>query len=218
MIDIRHLNKRFSGKQVLNDINLTIGKGRVYGIMGENGAGKSTLFRCIMHLERYEGEIRIDDGLRIGYLDDTPFFYSFITGLEYIQFCLSARHKEVDKKSIEAINEKFALPLDHYASTYSLGMKKRLMLMALMLQNNDLVIMDEPFNGLDLEGTILLKQWIKNMRSEGRSAVISSHIISALTDTCDSISYIHQGKIVADYTGMSTDEIERDITAKYWQH
>lgn len=215
MIDIIHLNKSFSGKQALKDVNLTFRRGRIYGIMGENGAGKSTLFRCMMHLERYEGEIRKDEGLSVGYLDDTPFFYSFVTGLEYIQFCLRARRQTIDQQEIESLNALFALPLDRYATNYSLGMKKRLMIMTLMLQKNDVVIMDEPFNGLDLEGTIILKQWIREMRMAGKTAIISSHITAALTDVCDEIVYMHQGTIVANYSGMTTEEIEQDITEKY---
>lgn len=215
MIDIIHLNKSFSDKKVLHDINISFNDGWVYGIMGENGAGKSTLFRCMMHLENYDGEISKERDIHIGYLDDTPFFYSFVTGMEYIEFCLRARCQNVNRGEIDALNMKFALPLDRYASNYSLGMKKRLMIMALMLQKNDLVIMDEPFNGLDLEGTILLKQWIRQLKDDGCTVIISSHIISALTDICDDITYIHQGSIVASYAGMTTDEIERDIMEKY---
>lgn len=215
MIKINHLSKKFSGKYVLEDINYTFNIGKVYGIMGENGAGKSTLFKCIMGLESYSGDVITLNPLTVGYLNDTPFFYSFVTGMEYIEFCLKARKLPVNRQTISELNKKFALPLERYASNYSLGMKKRLMIMTLMLQNNDFVIMDEPFNGLDLAGTILLKQWISKMRENGNCIVLSSHIISVLTDICDDISYIHNGKIVANYSGKSSEEIEQDISKLY---
>ncbi len=87
--------------------------------------------------------------------------------------------------------------------------------MTLMLQDNDLVIMDEPFNGLDLVGTILLKQWITTMKEQEKCIVLSSHIISALTDVCDDISYIHKGKIVANYSDKTAEYIEKEISKLY---
>ncbi|WP_448907812.1 ABC transporter ATP-binding protein [Hoylesella shahii] len=216
MILVRNLSKSFWRNSVLEDINYTFSAGKIYGIMGENGAGKSTLFKCIMGLESYNGEVIKPKPLRVGYLNDTPFFYSFVTGMEYITFCLKARNLQINKQEINKLNEKFALPLEKYATSYSLGMKKRLMILGLMLQNNDLVIMDEPFNGLDLAGSIILKQWINRMKKEGKCVILSSHIISVLTEICDDISYIHNGKVVANYSGKSAGEIEQSISKLYF--
>lgn len=215
MLEINNLSKKYSGKTVLDNICYTFENGKIYGIMGENGAGKSTLFRCIMHLEKFDGDISVSHPHKIGYLSDTPFFYSFVTGMEYIEFCLKASNISIDKQKITALNKKFALPLERYATNYSMGMKKRLMIMTLMLQNYDLVVLDEPFNGLDLAGVILLKQWIKQMKEEGKCIILSSHIISSLTDICDDISYIHNGKTVANFTGKSANEIEMEISKFY---
>lgn len=215
MIAIHHLSKKFGTTSVLENINHTFQAGKVYGIMGENGAGKSTLFRCLMGLENYKGEIIKEHPLKVGYLYDTPFYYSFVTGMEYIVFCLKARKLPIDKQKISELNEKFALPLERYATQYSLGMKKRLMIMTLMLQDNDFIIMDEPFNGLDLTGTILLKQWILSMQAQQKCIVLSSHIISSLTDVCDEISYIHKGKIVANYSDKTAEYIEKEISKLY---
>ena len=215
MIEIKHLEKKYLGKAVLHDINCSFDKGQVYGFMGENGAGKSTLFRCLMRIEKFDGEINADAGISIGYLDDTPYFYSFVTGKEYIEFCLKAKQIPIDKDKIEELNTKLQLPLHRYASSYSLGMKKRLVLMALMLEDNDFNVMDEPFNGLDLAGTIILKQWIQQVKDGNKTIILSSHIISSLTDICDDIAYIHAGCIVNHYQHKSADEIEADITEKY---
>lgn len=215
MIEIKHLSKKYLGKTALRDINYSFDKGHVYGFIGENGAGKSTLFRCIMRIEKFKGEVNIDANTSIGYLDDTPYFYSFVTGKEYIEFCLKAKRIAINDSKIAELNAKFQLPLHRYASNYSLGMKKRLVLMALMLEDNDLNVMDEPFNGLDLAGTIILKQWIQQIKKENKTIVLSSHIISSLTDICDEISYIHASCIVDHYQNKSADEIEADITEKY---
>jgi ABC-2 type transport system ATP-binding protein len=94
-------------------------------------------------------------------------------------------------------------------------MKKRLILMALMLQDNDIVIMDEPFNGIDLAGTIVLRHWLKEMKASGKCVILSSHIVSAISDICDEIIYIHKGKVVADFSGMSAESIEHCILEKY---
>lgn len=215
MIEIKHLSKKYLGKTALCDINCAFEKGHVYGFIGENGAGKSTLFRCIMKIEKYKGEVNIAPNTSIGYLDDTPYFYSFVTGKEYLEFCLKAKRIPINDSKIEELNTKFQLPLHRYASNYSLGMKKRLVLMALILEDNDLNVMDEPFNGLDLAGTIILKQWIQQVKHENKTIVLSSHIISSLTDICDEISYIHASRIVDHYQNKSADEIEADIAEKY---
>ena len=215
MIEVRDLSKNFGKLSIFEGVNYTFNISNVYGVIGDNGAGKSTFFRCLTGIEQYEGDIFISENCKIGVLADTPFFYTFMTGFEYIEFCLRARNIKISKDAIENLNKKFALPLDKYASKYSLGMKKRLMLMAIMLQNNDVIIMDEPFNGLDLIGTIILKQWIKDMRERKKCIILSSHIISSLTDICDEIIYIHNGKFTTDFSGMSSDEIEHKILDGY---
>ena len=156
MIEIRNLTKKYRELTVIDNFCHSFDGGKVYGIMGENGAGKSTLFRCIAGIESYDGSVVVNENKQIGYMNDTPFYYSYVTGMEHIEFCLRAKGKTISRDEIEQLNEKFALPLQRYASRYSLGMKKRLMLLTLMLQDNDIVIMDEPFNGIDLAGTIIL--------------------------------------------------------------
>ena len=138
-----------------------------------------------------------------------------MTGREYIEFCLKARRLVVSSDEIDRLNSRFRLPLTRFASNYSMGMKKRLMLMTLMLQASDLYILDEPFNGLDLAGSILLTGWIRRLKAEGRLVILSSHIISSLTDVCDEISYMHAGRIVHQYAGESAREIEQDITERF---
>ncbi len=141
MIVVRNLYKKYGTKDVLKNINIQFEKGKAYGIIGENGAGKTTLFRCMADLEAYNGEIISNPNPiknHLGLLLTEPFFFQKITGKEYIQLLCNARNtkfSEIDDRNI------FDLPLDQYASTYSTGMKKKLALTAILLQNNDYFIL-----------------------------------------------------------------------------
>jgi len=125
MISIQNLSKSYGSKIVLENINLKLEKGKVYGIVGENGAGKTTLFRCIAGLEKYNGAINCDYGKPkdfLGYLQTEPYFFSKITGSEYIQLLCNARNitpTDLKEKNI------FDLPLHEYAAKYSTGMRKK---------------------------------------------------------------------------------------------
>mgnify|MGYP006133164485 FL=1 len=164
MIKLKKLSKSYGKKQVLNSINLEFEKGKIYGIVGENGAGKTTLFRCISGLENYTGNVSSDFKKlknHLGLLLTEPFFFSKITGKEYIQLLANAR--QVKLSNIEDKNV-FDLPLNQYASTYSTGMKKKLALTAILLQKNDVFILDEPFNGVDIHSNLIIVEIIKRFK------------------------------------------------------
>jgi len=151
MLKIKNLSKKYGSKKVLDNINLNFEIGKVCGIVGANGAGKTTLFRCIAGLESCEGIISspylsLKDHL--GYLETTPIFMSYITGWEYLKLLCSA--KKIATHNFEEQNI-FDLPLNQYAETYSTGMKKKLALMGVLLRKNDIIILDEPFNGVDIQ-------------------------------------------------------------------
>lgn len=195
MIEIANLYKSFGSKEVLSDVNLRFDAGKVYGIVGENGAGKTTLFRSIAGMEVFEGEIKSDlSPLKnhLGFLTTEPWFMSKITGKEYIQLLCNAR--QVYDLDIEARNV-FDLPLNQYASTYSTGMKKKLALTAILLQNNQYFILDEPFNGVDIQSNLLITEIILKLKSLNKTVLLSSHIFSTLHETCDEIHVLSKGKI-----------------------
>lgn len=148
MIEVNDLHKSFGKVKVLNGIHLEYHPGKIYGLVGENGAGKTTLFNCIMGIYDYTGSITKSKTLKTGYLSASNFFYSQITGLEHLEFCMKAKGLPVNTPTIQHLNEIFQLPLDRYAAEYSTGMKKKLGFMALLLQDNDVFILDEPFNGI----------------------------------------------------------------------
>lgn len=212
LIRIEHLTKMFGNKLVLKDISLVYNSGMIYGMIGENGAGKTTLFSCIAGILPFCGTLQKKEGLKVGYLSTDCFFYSLITGLEYIEFCIKAKGGIIDRKKIEQLNETFRLPLHDYASEYSTGMKKKLAFMALLLQDNDIYILDEPFNGVDLTGCIFLKRMIRSLKEAGKAIILSSHQISALHEICDCIHYLNNHTIMKRFTGDdSIDDIERMI-------
>lgn len=211
MISIRDLSKKYGSKLVLNKINIEFDKGKVYGIIGENGAGKTTLFRCIAGLENFEGQINSElNPLKnyLGLLLTEPFFFSKITGKEYIRLICLAR-----KKDIKNIDDKniFDLPLNQYASTYSTGMKKKLALLAILLQENQIFILDEPFNGVDIQSNIIIVDLILKLKSLGKTVIISSHIFSTLSDTCDEIFLLKNGEIIKKVSHENYENLENEM-------
>jgi len=211
MMHIQNLSKSFGSKTVLNDINILFEEGKVYGIVGENGAGKTTLFNCIAGLEGYDGRITSDhEKLKehLGYLQTNPYFFSKITGREYLQLCCIARGKEdinFDSKNI------FELPLDDYASIYSTGMQKKLALTAILLQENSILILDEPFNGVDIQSNMIITGIIQQLRSLGKTILISSHIFSTLSDTCDEIHLLRSGVFIKKALKSEFNQLDAEM-------
>lgn len=211
MISIQNLSKSFGSTQVLKNVNLHFEKGKVYGIVGENGAGKTTLFRCIAGLESYEGEIYSElKPLKnyIGFLLTEPYFFKKITGKEYIRLLCIARgikNVEIEQQNI------FELPLNRYASTYSTGMKKKLALTAVLLQRNEIFILDEPFNGVDIQSNIIITSIIHKLKELGKTVIISSHVFSTLSETCDQIHLLRKGAFVKFVEKEAFGKLEEEL-------
>jgi ABC-2 type transport system ATP-binding protein len=194
MIQLEKLSKWFGSELILDDLSAAFEPGKVYGIVGENGAGKTTLFKCMIGLESYQGQIHSDlNPIKdyTGYLPTDLFFFERMTGREYLQLMAYARR--ISMENLDAKNL-FQLPLDQYASTYSTGMKKKLALTALWIQKNEFFILDEPFNGVDLQSNMILAEIIKKLKSLGKTILITSHIFSTLYDLCDEIFYLSNGR------------------------
>lgn len=211
MITIKNLSKSYGNSPVLKNINLSFEKGNVYGIVGENGAGKTTLFRCVAGLESYEGEVvSINKNLKdhLGFLATEPFLFSRITGLEYIRLLCNAR--QLASVDVEK-NNLFELPLNQYASSYSTGMKKKLALTAVLLQQNDVFILDEPFNGVDIQSNLIISELIKRLKNAGKTLIISSHIFSTLADNCDKIFLLKEGSITKEVFKKDFEKLESEM-------
>ncbi|MCX6269139.1 MAG: ABC transporter ATP-binding protein [Bacteroidetes bacterium] len=211
MIRIENISKSYGSIEALHQVSLSFEKGRVYGIVGENGSGKTTLFKCITGLEKFDGIITSDfDKLKnhLGFLQTEPFFFSKITGREYIQLLCNARGKptgNIDQRNI------FELPLNQYASTYSTGMKKKLAITAILMQENDCYILDEPYNGVDIHSNILITEIILKLKELKKIVIISSHIFATLSDTCDEIYLLTRGVLGKKVLRGDFEKLEREM-------
>jgi ABC-2 type transport system ATP-binding protein len=195
MIKVVSLNKSFGKNKVLENINLSFEQGKVYGVVGKNGAGKTTLFKCLLGLDDHSGKVECTLGSLkniAGYLPTDPYFLSFLTGKEYLQLMCNARDINISSFTDKNI---FNLPLHQYAETYSTGMKKKLALTGILLQKNDVFILDEPYNGVDIESNIFISEVIQSLKELNKIIILSSHIFSTLKDNCDIIHYLDNHKV-----------------------
>ena len=196
MIKVSNLTKSYGAHKVLKDINISFDPGQVYGIAGENGAGKTTFFNCLAGLESYSGNIYSNlTPLKnhLGLLPTNPFFFPKLTGAEYLTLMALARNKSnIDLKAKNI----FSLPLHQYADTYSTGMQKKLALTGILIQENDIYILDEPFNGVDIRSNMIISAIIDQLRTIGKTVIIASHIFSTLSDSCNEIHLLKEGVFI----------------------
>ncbi|AYZ14975.1 ATP-binding cassette domain-containing protein [Chryseobacterium arthrosphaerae] len=198
MLEIKNINVEFKNQKVLNGLHLSIEEGCILGILGKNGAGKTTLFESLYQTLKFSGSItwkneRLQRKM-ISYLETENYFYPYITGEEYLAYFTSG--KEAD---ITEIIQKFNLPLKKYVQYYSSGMKKKLALIGMLMLDKPINILDEPFNGVDFEGVHILYDIIRQLKSENKIVIVSSHIIETLFHTCDKIAVLQNGKIERIY-------------------
>ena len=211
MIQLVEISKAFGSHVVLDRLSFTFEDNNVYGIVGKNGSGKTTLFHCMTGLESCKGEIvseRRPLKNHIGYLPTELFFYKLMTGMEYVQFVCNARNQKIENIAARNI---FELPLNDYISTYSTGMKKKLALFAILLQDVPYYIFDEPFNGIDFQSSVLVFDIIKALKQRGKTVIMSSHIYTTLTQTCDEICLLEDGNFKQQVLKADFDALEKSM-------
>ncbi len=213
MITIHNLHVRYGKNKVLTGLNLEIHDCCIHGLVGLNGAGKTTLLNTLYGLkQRSEGEILYKSGpvkrKQIAYLETINYFYPRITGNEY----LGLFKKQNPDFEIDKWNELFELPLDMLIDKYSNGMKRKLALMGIVSLNREILILDEPFNGLDMETVQKVKMLLPQLKST-KTILITSHILESLTNICDSISYLNAGVIQFTKDKKNFASLESEIFA-----
>ena len=211
MLKIEHLTKKFGNKVAVDDLTLSIAPGEIYGFIGHNGAGKTTTIKACCGILQFDaGEILIDGHSikeepiackkLLAYIPDNPDLYDYLSGIQYLDFIADVYGVDaaVRKERIHEYAEKFDLTGDlaQPVSAYSHGMKQKLAIVAPWLHAPKLIIMDEPFVGLDPIASHLLKEMMRTHCDAGGSIFFSTHVLEVAEKLCDKVAIIRQGKLV----------------------
>ena len=212
IIDVRRLTKSFKEINAVDDLTFTVPERGVYGFLGQNGAGKSTTIRMLLSLIRpTDGEIRIF-GLdlsthrkeilqRIGAIIEKPDLYKYLTAIENLNLFATMSGLKLTRKQLIDKLEKVGLAerADSKIKTYSQGMKQRLGIAVALVHDPDLIILDEPMNGLDPQGIADVRELINHLgKDQGKTIFISSHLLSEMEQVADSLLIIHKGRKIAE--------------------
>src|SRR3989440_6278774 len=209
-VETHGLSKRYAtGVLAVNNLDLRVRTGEVYGFLGPNGAGKTTTLRMLSGLLRpTSGTATVAGGVpgspgslaRMGAMVETPAFYPYLSGRDNLR--VVARYASVPRSRIEPVLKQVDLAdrARHKFRTYSTGMKQRLGVAAALLKDPDLLILDEPTSGLDPQGTVEMRALIGDIRREGRTVLLSSHLLNEVELICDRVGVIAKGKLVAEGT------------------
>ena len=213
MLEIKNLTKKYGDFVAVSDLSLHVKKGEIYGFIGHNGAGKSTVIKAIVGAHKFDGGEIIINGNSLkekpieckkdmAYVPDNPDIYDYLTGIQYLNFIgdiYSVPVEERDKK-VKEYAGKFEISdkLSDLISSYSHGMKQKLVLISALMHSPKLLILDEPFVGLDPVASFNLKEIMKDMCSQGASIFFSTHILEVAEKLCDRVGIIKGGKIVTE--------------------
>lgn len=222
MLEINHLTKIYGDKKAVDDLSLSIAAGEIYGFIGHNGAGKTTTLKSVVGILRFDsGEIKIDgisvndDPIackkQIAYIPDNPDLYDFMTGIKYLNFIadIFGIEQKTREERIKAYAEKFEIANDlaQPIASYSHGMKQKLAIIAAWIHAPKLIIMDEPFVGLDPKASFLLKEMMHETCNNGGAIFFSTHVLDVAEKLCDKIAIIKNGKLIKTGT---TEEVKGD--------
>jgi ABC-2 type transport system ATP-binding protein len=218
MLELRRVSKRFSGIAAVDDVSFSARPGEVTGYLGPNGSGKSTTMKMITGLIEmsagqilFEGKPIQDDLMaykgRLGYVPEEPYLYTHLSGAEYLTMVAQLRSLP-GRQSMERIDgmlRLFSLHDDRHASIsgYSKGMRQKILLIAALMHNPQLILLDEPFSGLDVASSLVLRSLIQELAARGKVVLFSSHELDTVERICSRVVILHHGKLVAD------DSIER---------
>jgi ABC-2 type transport system ATP-binding protein len=229
MLEARQLVRRFHGIAVVNDVSFEVRAGEVVGYLGPNGSGKSTTAKMLTGLVEpssgavlFEGQDIARDPVafrrRFGYVPEEPNLYTFQSATEYLELVGRLREQPSGPLALKigALLELFGL--SHAATqdigSYSKGMKQKVMIMAALLHDPDVLVLDEPDSGLDVTATLVLRQLLLTLARRGKAVLYSSHVLELVEKACARVVVIHRGRVVADGTVdalqrlMSRDSLE----------
>ncbi|MCQ2451402.1 MAG: ABC transporter ATP-binding protein [Clostridia bacterium] len=224
MLQINNLTKIYGDKKAVDNLSIHIKPGEIYGFIGHNGAGKTTTLKSAVGILKFEqGEILVD-GIsvkenpveckkRIAYIPDNPDLYDFMTGIKYLNFIADIYEVGENERNerINKYSELFEIKdnLNSSVSSYSHGMKQKLAVISALIHNPKLIIMDEPFVGLDPKAAHILKEIMREVCQNGGAIFFSTHVLEVAEKLCDKVAIIKDGKLVKSGT---MDEVKGDET------
>lgn len=215
MLKINHFTKTYGEKKAVDDLSLHIQAGEIYGFIGHNGAGKTTTLKSVAGIMQFDsGEILVDgismkaDPIackkKIAYIPDNPDLYDFMTGIQYLNFVGNVFGVPAQERSrrIQELGEAFELTADLTQSigSYSHGMKQKLAIISAWLHQPELILMDEPFVGLDPKAAHILKEMMRQVCDRGGAIFFSTHVLEVAEKLCDKVAIIKGGKLVRSGT------------------
>ena len=224
MLKIQHLTKKYGEKVAVDDLSLEIAHGEVYGFIGHNGAGKTTTIKCCVGLLDFDaGEIYIDgisirDDLmackkKVAYIPDNPVLFEYLSGIDYLNFVADVYHidKEIRQHKIRQYADIFELTADlaQPVSAYSHGMKQKLAIVAALIHDPELIILDEPFVGLDPIAAFKFKELMREVCDKDGAVFFSTHVLDVAEKLCDKIAIIKNGKLIRTGT---MEEVKGDAS------
>lgn len=223
MLKIENLIKSYKGGKIaVSDLSIEVHAGEIYGFIGQNGAGKTTTIKCVVGIHEFDkGEIFID-GIsvkdnpllckqKIAYIPDNPDLYEYLTGIQFLNFiadiyCLS---KEIREERIMNLSKDFGIldALGDLIASYSHGMKQKLAIIGALIHEPKLLVLDEPFVGLDPEASLKLKEKMHELCSKGSAIFFSTHVLDVAEKLCDHVAIIAYGRLLIE---GRTEQLTKD--------
>lgn len=215
MISVDNLSFTYDTKPVLQGLSANFNTQEIHGIIGLNGSGKTTFFNVLCGYEKhYSGKITLNGSTirktEFALLETENYFYPKLTGAEYLNIFSGNQTSFNQEQFVELFN----LPLNELVDGYSTGMKKKLLLLCNLKQNKNIYVLDEPFNGLDLEANKTLEYIIRALKEKGKTVFISSHIIDPLITLCDKIHFLSGGVFKKTYEKEHFHLLDEEIFGK----
>lgn len=224
MLNIQHLIKAYGEKKAVDDLSLHIAPGEIYGFIGHNGAGKTTTLKAVAGILNYDEGTILVDGVdnrknpldckrRIAYIPDNPDIYDFMTGIKYLNFVAdifgvgSAERQERIRKYADLFE--LTGDLGQAVATYSHGMKQKLAIISAFIHEPKLILMDEPFVGLDPKAAHILKGMMRELCDKGGAIFFSTHVLEVAEKLCNKVAIIKDGRLIRQGT---MEEVKGDTS------
>lgn len=212
MLNFKNLSHSYGSNQVLKNLKLSLEAGKIHGLIGLNGSGKTTLLNCLYSFIKPDSGKILWNNLPIerkdiAFLETQNFFYANLSGREFLSIF-------PDRKGdfqADTWKDLLDLPIDEMIESYSTGMKKKLALMCILKLDRPIIVLDEPFNGLDLETNHILEKLITMLRERGKTIIITSHILGILHTVCDEIHWLKKGIIEKNFQQNEFQDIGNQL-------